>query len=71
MAAYRITKHESYHEKAALSYNWFLGKNSINQVIYDESTGGCYDGLLPDCVNLNQGAESTICHLLARFSLEE
>lgn len=71
MAAYKIAKNETYREKAALSYNWFLGKNSINQVIYDESTGGCYDGLLPDCVNLNQGAESTICHLLARFSLEE
>lgn len=71
MTAFRVTKDESYREKAALSYHWFLGKNSINQVIYDESTGGCYDGLLPDCVNLNQGAESTISHLLARFSLEE
>jgi len=44
-------------------------RNTINQVVYDESTGGCYDGLLPNCINLNQGAESTISYLLARMSL--
>ncbi len=71
MTAYKVTGKEDYFEKAAIAYNWFLGRNSINQVIYDESTGGCYDGLLPDCVNLNQGAESTVCHLLARLCLEE
>ena len=69
--AYNITGNKEYHDKAILSYNWFLGRNSINQVVYDENTGGCFDGLLPDCVNLNQGAESTICHLIARLDLEE
>ena len=71
MIAYKVTGEPEYFEKAALAYNWFLGRNSINQVVYDEFSGGCYDGLLPGCVNLNQGAESTICHLLARLSLEE
>src|SRR3989344_721252 len=71
MTAYQITQDETYYEKAAIAYNWFLGKNSINQVIYDESSGGCYDGLLPKCVNLNQGAESTVCHLLARLAIDE
>ncbi len=69
--AYRITGKNDYYDKAAIAYNWFLGKNSINQIIYDESTGGCYDGLLPGCVNLNQGAESTVSHLLARLMLDE
>ena len=67
MTAYEVTGKKDYHEKAALSYNWFLGRNSLGQIMYDESSGGCYDGLLPDCVNLNQGAESTVCHLLARL----
>lgn len=67
MTAYEVTGKKDYHEKAVLSYNWFLGRNSLGQTIYDEATGGCYDGLLPDCVNLNQGAESTVCHLLARL----
>lgn len=69
--AYKITKEEGYHHKAVLSYNWFLGRNSINQVVYDETTGGCFDGLLPDCINLNQGAESMVCYLIARLNLEE
>lgn len=30
----------------------------------DPATGGCFDGLLPDGVNRNQGAESTIAGLL-------
>jgi len=71
MTAYRITKKEEFYKHSILSYNWFLGRNSINQIVYDEITGGCFDGLLPDCVNLNEGAESTICHLIARLSIKE
>ena len=70
LAAYKITKKEEYYEKALISFNWFLGKNSLNQTVYDESTGGCYDGLLPNCINLNQGAESTISYLIARLSFD-
>ncbi|MBU2639980.1 MAG: glycosyltransferase [Nanoarchaeota archaeon] len=70
MTAYRITRKKEYYDNAFLSFQWFLGRNTLNQVIYDENTGGCYDGLLPNCINLNQGAESTISYLLARLSLE-
>ncbi len=70
LTAWRVTKDESYYEKAGLSFSWFLGRNSIGQFVYDEVTGGCFDGLLPACVNLNQGAESTISYLLARMSFD-
>ncbi|HPI67052.1 MAG TPA: glycosyltransferase [bacterium] len=70
LSAYATTKEKKYYEKAIVAFSWFLGENSINQPVYDEITGGCYDGLLPECVNLNQGAESTISYLLARLSLE-
>ena len=40
-------------------------------MMYDETTGGCFDGLGKMSVNLNQGAESTISYLLARLFLEE
>ena len=70
MTGYRITSNKEYYDKAFLAYSWFLGNNSLNQSLYDEGSGGCYDGLLPECVNLNQGAESTISHLLARLELE-
>jgi hypothetical protein len=39
---------------------WFLGDNDAGQVMWDPETGGGFDGLLIDGVNLNQGAESTL-----------
>src|SRR3990172_6036883 len=67
--AYKITKDEKYRKKASDAFKWFTGKNVLNQVIYNEVTGGCYDGLGENAVNLNQGAESTISYLLARLSM--
>ena len=40
-------------------------------MIYDEATGGCFDGLNYNSVNLNQGAESTVAYLISRLYLEE
>ncbi|MDT7757666.1 MAG: hypothetical protein QOH27_3564 [Mycobacterium sp.] len=39
---------------------WFQGDNDSSQVMWDPETGGGFDGLLADGVNLNQGAESTL-----------
>ena len=47
------------------SFNWFFGNNSAHQVLYDFSSGGCYDGLEPGGVNRNQGGESTVSMLMA------
>jgi len=68
--AYEITKKKEYGEQAKLAFEWFLGKNHLNQMIYDEATGGCYDGLGHESINFNQGAESTISYLLARLAVE-
>ena len=38
--------------------------------LYDSTTGGCYDGLAADHVNLNQGAESTLGYYTARLAIE-
>jgi len=67
--ASKITKKKIYRKNALTAFNWFLGENSLNQIIYDESTGGCHDGLGKSSINLNQGAESTISYLMARLSL--
>ncbi len=71
LTAYLTTKKREYYDNAILSFNWFLGKNHIKQMIYDEVTGGCFDGLNHNYVNLNQGAESTISYLMARLHFEE
>ncbi|MFA5259364.1 MAG: glycosyltransferase [Candidatus Pacearchaeota archaeon] len=71
LTAYSLTQEKEYYTKAILAFNWFLGKNHLKQMMYDETTGGCYDGLGKHSVNLNQGAESTISYLMARIFLEE
>lgn len=69
--AYKVTGDRQYLKDAYRVFNWFLGKNHLGQMVYDEATGGCYDGVGQYAINLNQGAESTISYLLARLALEE
>jgi hypothetical protein len=51
------------------AFTWFLGQNQLHEPVYDPSTGGCRDGLHPDRVNQNQGAESTLSFLLALLEM--
>ena len=57
-------------EEARRSFAWFLGRNLLNLTLYDPYTGGCHDGLHPDRVNLNEGAESTLAFLCALAEME-
>jgi hypothetical protein len=45
---------------------WFQGDNDAGAVMWNVETGGGFDGLHADGVNLNQGAESTLA-LLSTF----
>lgn len=63
--AYRITGDDRWRKKAWSVFNWFLGDNDLQRPLYDFATGGCRDGLHPDRVNENQGAESTLSFLTA------
>lgn len=40
--------------------DWFHGDNDLGLPMWDSDTGGGFDGLHTDRVNLNQGAESTL-----------
>jgi len=62
-----IFKERRYLEKMEMAFNWFLGNNHLQQVIYNPCTGGCFDGLEQHNVNLNQGSESTVSYLMARL----
>ncbi len=70
-SAFQIKGEEKYRRIANVVFNWFLGENSRNVAVYNSETGGCYDGITPGGLNLNQGAESTISYLLARLELEK
>lgn len=67
---YEVFKDEAYKQKLDIAFDWFLGNNHLEQIIYNPCTGGCYDGLEENSVNLNQGAESTVSYLMARLTLE-
>ncbi len=68
---YSVFKNESYYQKMEVAFSWFLGNNHLHQLIYNPCTGGCYDGLEENYINLNQGAESTVSYLMARLTLEK
>jgi glycosyltransferase involved in cell wall biosynthesis len=67
---YNVFKTPEYRHKMKIAFNWFLGKNHLNQIMYNPVSGGGYDGLEKENVNLNQGAESTVCYLTARLIME-
>lgn len=69
--AYKLTHNKEYQRLAEICFNWFLGRNSLNISLYDKKTGGCYDGLRPDSVNLNQGAESLLAYLMSNLLIRE
>jgi hypothetical protein len=68
---YKIFKTDAYSKKINLAFNWFMGNNHLQQIIYNPCTGGCYDGLEETQVNLNQGAESSLSYLMARLVIEK
>jgi glycosyltransferase involved in cell wall biosynthesis len=68
---YDVFNEKVYLDKMTIAFNWFLGNNRLHQIIYNPCTGGCYDGLEENHVNLNQGAESTLSYLMARLTLEK
>jgi hypothetical protein len=67
---YQVYEDDAYKSKMCITFDWFLGKNHLHQIVYNPKTGGCYDGLEQYHVNLNQGAESTISYLLSRLTME-
>lgn len=68
---YDSTGDEKYLSHLIVAFEWFLGKNRLNQTVYNPCTGGCYDGLEEFNVNMNQGAESTVSYLMARHTIQK
>jgi glycosyltransferase involved in cell wall biosynthesis len=70
LQVYRLTHQSRWREEAERAFRWFLGKNDLQVPLYDDATGGCRDGLHPDRVNENQGAESTLSFLMALLEMQ-
>lgn len=69
LEAYRMTGSYRWYQEAYRIFEWFMGRNDLGLPLYDVSTGGCRDGLTPDWVNANEGAESTLAFLLSLAEL--
>lgn len=61
-----LTGDSEWVERAQAAVDWFHGRNDVGVALYDPETGAGYDGLEPDGVNLNCGAESTLAALAAQ-----
>jgi hypothetical protein len=69
--AYKVTGDSHYLRRMREAFAWFLGANRLGVPLYDFATGGCRDGIGIEHANQNQGAESTICFLMALLKMLE
>ena len=64
-AAHGATADDRYLTTMERAYGWFLGDNDLAVAVADPERGAGFDGLTPDGVNANEGAESTLMWLIA------
>ncbi|RZL41331.1 MAG: glycosyltransferase [Pedobacter sp.] len=62
---YQLLDDEVYKIQLQQAFEWYLGRNHLNHIMYNPLTGSCFDGLEKYNVNLNQGAESSVCYLIS------
>ena len=60
--AHGLTGDARWLEKAWRAHGWYLGENDLDLPMATPGDGGCFDGLMTDRVNLNQGAESILAY---------
>lgn len=69
--AFQITQNSKYKSLALTAFDWYHGQNILKVSLINPKTGGIYDGLEKNGVNLNQGAESVLSYLLAYHALQQ
>lgn len=68
-AAYAATGDIGWLRHAETAYRWFLGGNDRGEMMVDMASGRCRDGVTPQGVNLNCGAESILAFQLAHYAM--
>ncbi len=71
LAAYDATGAVAMLDLARESFAWYLGGNSRREGLIDKYTGGCCDGITPEGLNRNQGAESIVSYTVASLALKK
>ena len=68
-AAYAASGDDIWRAQARAAYDWFLGANDAGIALASVADGGCFDGLMPQGVNRNQGAESILALQLSSCAM--
>jgi hypothetical protein len=71
IAAFKNTNEKFYLVAAHDAFEWFFGRNLQGLTLYDQENGSCCDGITPQGLNQNKGAEATLSYLQARLNFEE
>jgi hypothetical protein len=69
--AYEISGNKLFLETAKTCFSWYYGNNSKNLSLINNETGGCYDGIEQNGLNLNEGAESVVSFWMAYLSYKK
>jgi glycosyltransferase involved in cell wall biosynthesis len=69
--AHDLTGDTRWIETAQRAYAWYVGSNDLGLPLGSPTDGGCFDGLMSDRVNLNQGAESVLAFQFACCAMLE
>ncbi len=67
---HEVTGNVKYKDQLEVAFNWFLGNNHLKQIMYNPENGASYDGLEDKMININQGAESTLCFFKVQLLME-
>ncbi|NLY42538.1 MAG: glycosyltransferase [Clostridiaceae bacterium] len=71
LEAYEITGEKKYLQKAKRCHAWYEGVNSKGISLIDKESGGCYDGLTAEGLNLNMGAESLVSYVISFLKISD
>ncbi|MBL0923815.1 MAG: glycosyltransferase family 4 protein [Sphingomonadaceae bacterium] len=71
VTAFRHTSDMKWLSAARAAFAWFFGSNDRGLSLADAKTGSCQDGLTPQGVNQNQGAESLLSLHMAHRNMHQ
>ncbi len=70
-SAYAATRNRRWIDHAHVAYAWFFGRNDRGLALADIATGRCRDGITPQGINENSGAESILAFQLSYYALSD
>ena len=68
-AAFDATGDLHWYDEGRRAYDWYLGANDLDMPLASQRDGGCFDGLMPNGLNRNQGAESILALQMASCAI--